>query len=686
MSELDPGRIALIVAKPGRRGAQTRESVGTGYFLTGNLVLTAGHVADEPDWNFRIRADIGGPEKDQWSDAEPVWKGDVGVDAMLLRTDRQVGNWEPPSFVTDKDSGTWKSFGYSKSAADDKNNNRKTLPLKGSFDITGGQGFPEFSLTTEKIASAGHEHSWKGISGAPVFSTGFGEDNGLVGIITDANEDLSNDLFALPAKRLFEDIDFRSEIYPSFLDQLPDCFCLVLSAEGSDSGLVGQVGFVLKRYREQFQGIHDVPISIRALEAVRSPEDWAATVKALARAKYLIADVTSFQPIVMLLLGIRSVLRRGVTISVSQGEPAALSSSLPFNVHETRVLSYADDDFAESLLHAMTEGSANLDMDSNYLDLPAYHAVRAPRPKSWAEGDDKNMLVLCPFTRDYSSFYRKDLRKLIQGQTYKAPLRMLDLRSPRLVGQALYEQMRWSSWCLVDLTEWRANVCFELGVRLACSERDPMCIIQRSYAEDNRSASDAKTGKLEQEELLRKLLDPVVYDPEDPRVGLEDALSSWPEPPLPGRPKPLSALPAAATFQVAQASFEWQRDPILIPPHAEQRRAAELISAADQEQDPRRLVLFADNEKFDAELQAARQEKWIASWLYLQHVSAADDGSLHVDDHEDDSELVTFANLVIRVLKSSTTPRHIKLREEIETFLEQRKSNQRARESDNVNG
>jgi hypothetical protein len=186
---------------------------------------------------------------------------------------------------------------------------------------------------------------------------------------------------------------------------------------------------------------------------------------------------------------------------------------------------------------------------------------------------------------------------------------MLDLRSPRLVGQALYEQMRWSSWCLVDLTEWRANVCFELGVRLACSERDPMCVIQRSYAEDN---------SLEQHDLLIKLLDPVVYDPDKPRERLGDALGSWPPPPLPGRPKRSSALPAAATFQVAQASFEWQRDPMLTPPHTEQRRTAELISAVDQEQDPRRLVLFADNEKFDTELQAALQEKWIASWLTLK--------------------------------------------------------------------
>ncbi len=685
MSELDPKRIALIVAKPGRRGAQTGDSVGTGYFLTGNLVLTAGHVADGPDWNFRVRADIDGPEKDQWSDAKPVWIGDVDVDAMLLRTDRLFGEWKPPLFVTDKDSGTWKSFAYSKSAADDENNNRKTLPLEGRFGISGGQGPRELALRAEDIVSAGYEHSWRGISGAPVFSTEFGEDNGLVGIITDARRMLSNNLVGLPAKRLFEDINFRSEIYPSFLGQLPSRFCLVLSSEGSDSGLVEQAGFVLTRYREeeiQFQGLHQVPISIRALEAVRSPENWAATVKALARAKYLIADVTSFQPIVMLLLGIRSVLRRGVTISVTQGEPAALSSTLPFNVQETRVLSYADDDFDQDLHRAMAEGSANLDRDSSYLDLPAYHAVRAPRPESWAKDDDRNLLVLCSFSPEYSSFYRKDLRKLIQGQTYKTALRMLDLRSPRLVGQALYEQMRWSSWCLVDLTEWRPNVFFELGVRLACSERDPMCIIQRSYAKDNRSASDSKTGRLEQHDLLLNLLDPVVYDREDPRKGLEDALGSWPRPPLPGRLKPSSALPAAATFQVAQGSFEWQRDPMLTPPHIEQRRAAELIFAVDQEQYPERLVLFADNEKFDAELQAAVREKWIASWLYQQHISAADDGSLP----EDDPELVTVASLVIQVLKYSTTPRHIRLREDIETFLEQRRSHRRARESDNVNG
>jgi hypothetical protein len=322
----------------------------------------------------------------------------------------------------------------------------------------------------------------------------------------------------------------------------------------------------------------------------------------------------------------------------------------------------------------MAEGAANLRRDSNYLDLPAYQAVRAPRPESWADEDNDSLLVLCPFSKDYCDFYEEQLRDIIRANTgERSPLRMLDLRSPRLVGQALYEQVRWSSWCLVDWTGWRPNVFFELGVRLACSERDPMCIIQRNEAE---GAFTLTGTRLDQQDLLLKLLDPVVYDREDPGAALESALDSWPSPPRPGRRPTPSALPPAATFTVAQDSFQWKRDAMLTEPHVELRRAAELISGADQEQEPERLVLFADNEEFDAELQAAVREKWIAAWLYLRHLVTADD----------DPELITVASLVDRVLKYSDDARHIELREKIQDYLGSLKSRTRSRESDSTNG
>jgi hypothetical protein len=688
MNEFDRNRLALVVARPEDPGTAVppRESVSTGYFLTGGLVLTVRHVADRPDWTFNVRAETGPSEGDPWSYAKPLWIGDGDVDAMLLRTDRQFGNWALPSFLTDKDSGTWRSAGYARAAVD-QDDNRKTLPLDGSFGVSGGQGPQELVLSTKQIIFENWDAYWSGISGAPVFSTGAGEDNRLAGIITEASRALANSLVGLPAKRLLEDIDFRSAITPSFLGQLPESrFCLVLTSEGSNSDLVKQTADVLKGFRKkeiQFQGLHEVPISIPALEAVRSPENWAATVDALARADYLIADVTSFEPVPMLLLGVRSVLRRGVTISVTEGQPSALSAMQPFNVKETRLVSCHDTHFYDQLHLEMAEGSANLARDPNYLDLPAYQAVRAPRPKSWAEDDDESLLVLCPFSESYSGYWENELRDVIRANTGdRLPLRMLDLRSPRLVGQALYEQVRWSSWCLVDWTEWRPNVFFELGVRLACSERDPMCIIQRSDAEGDLASNETRQGRPRQHELLLRLLDPVVYPREDPREGLESALDSWPSPPSPGRSLSPSALPSAATFKVAQASFQWQRDPMLTPPHLEQRQAAELILGVDPEKRPERLVLFAGNDQFDAELNAAVREKWIAAWLYLQHLSTADDVALHANE----PELIRIANLVDYILSSSDAPRHRRLRKEIHDFLRSKRPRRRTGGSENVHG
>jgi hypothetical protein len=681
MSQFDRTRIALVAAGPERSG---NRAVGTGYFLTGDLVLTVRHVVDRPDWAIRVRAETAPPGEDPWSPAKPLWKGDGDVDAMLLRTHRQFGNWTLPSFLLDADSGAWTSAGFARAAVD-QDHNRKTLPVDGSYGTSGGQGSAELALTTKQIILENSVEFWRGISGAPVFSTGPEGGDGLAGIITEASSALGNNLVGLPAKRLFEDIDFRSVINPSFLNQLPEGrFCLVLISEGSRSDLAEQVADVLKGHRdeEQFRGLREVPISIPVLEAIRSPENWAATVAALARADYLIADVTSFQPVVMLLLGVRSVLRRGVTISVTEDTPSALSASQPFNVKETRLLSFNDEDFYDQLPVAMSEGSANLARDPNYLDLPAYQAVRAPRPQNWGMNDDKSLLVLCPFNESYSKYWKYPLRGVIRGNTgNKDTLRMLDLKSPRLVGQALYEQVRWSSWCLVDWTKWRPNVFFELGVRLACSDRDPMCIIQRSDT-DSSTWDEAAGSWLEQYDLLIKLLDPVLYDRDTPREALESVLASWPKPPLAGRPPTPSALPSAATFKVAQASFKWQQDPMLTAPHIEQRQAAQLILGEEPDRNPEPLVLFAGNEQFYDELSAAVREKWIASWLYLQHLTTADDVAFHANE----PELVRIANLVNWVLSSSNNPRHVRLREEIQVFLRSRRSRRRTGESESTSG
>jgi hypothetical protein len=604
------------------------------------------------------------------------------VDAMLLRTARSYGDWDAPVLRADIEAGNWESAGYAKISADEEN--RKTLPLYGSFGTSYGQGFPELALQTGQIISPNWETYWKGVSGAPVFLK---EPDGgaLVGIVTEAHRASSNSLVGLPATRLLEDIHFRSAIAPpSFLGQLPrKPWCLVLTPERSTSDLVGHAGDVLAG---RFPDLHPEPIEVAVLDAIKSVDNWVATVEALARSDYLIADVTSYEPAVMLLLGIRSVLRRGVNVSVTSADPASHGSATPFNVQETRVLASNDEWFYENLHRAMAEGAANLARDSNYLDLPAYKAVRAPRPETWAEDDTRNLLVLCPFTKDYSELNWKKLRWIIQGRTHDmTPLRMRDLRSPRLVGQALYEQIRWATRCLVDWSEWRPNVFFELGVRLACSEHDPLCIIQRDNVGTSPDPDGAQPSRLRQHDLLRQLLDPVEYDRVQPRDALKGALEWWLSPPprRSWRPPSPQVLPPAATFQVAQARFPWDQEKAMLAwPHTELREAAERIQGKDPQKDPERLILFADNEWFDAELRAAVRERWIAAWLYLRHLTTSDD----TPPDATQTELVRVGRFALLALSKSSDPRHVQLRREIREFLRSDRPPRPARGIDSDSG
>jgi hypothetical protein len=164
----------------------------------------------------------------------------------------------------------------------------------------------------------------------------------------------------------------------------------------------------------------------------------------------------------------------------------------------------------------------------------------------------------------------------------------------------------------------------------------------------------------------------VRYEPTNPRNALRAALEAWPSPPSPGngRPSALATLPPAGTFRSAQASFQWQQDEALTPPHVAQRRAAELVFGNDHERLPQGRVLFAKNNEFDAELRAAVQENWIATWLYLRHLATSSvDAALRYE-----AELATVGSLADYALSASDDPRHAAIREEISEFLRTREA------------
>lgn len=676
MSGLDNRRVALVVAS-----SDGQDEVATGYFLTSDLVLTARHVVLTPGAKIAVRVALDGlSDEDRWTDASIEWSGAGDLDAVLLRTEKSfTDDWTLPTIGESVEAGTWHSNGYARLAADDDSGNRKTQPVSGTYGVSGGQGPAELALQTNQNISPKWDTYWKGISGAPVFSESNGE---LIGIIVDANSAMSNALIGLPIQRVLSDINFQLAVTPSFLGYIPRIpWCLVLTTEESGGHLIAEVGGVLSGFRDEdvhFTKLHETPVELPVLRAIETPENWARAVGAIAKADFLVADVTHFEPAVMLLLGVRAVLRRGVTVSVTRESMPSHAAATPFNVRETRVLSYQNNpDFYDDLHRAMLDGIISREQDPNYLDLPAYHAVRTPRPETLSEEDSRSALVLCSFSERYTQFF-VTLRPILRAHTRNLmPRRMMDLRSPRLVGQALYQDIRWARRCVVDWSEWRPNVFFEFGVRLACSDQDPFCIIERDELVGVRRPG-ARPAR--QQRLLSQLFAPQVYDRADPRAELKAPLELWRNSLAgSGWQMPGALLPATATFRVAQANYVWSDDEMLLLPHVEQRTGAERILGSDQQRRPERMVLYSANEAFYAQLLDSVREKWIASWLYLSHrVLSTEEGQR---DEDMSLQLRTIGQFTRQALSTSNERRHAALRAQIDDYIRSERSRRRARRS-----
>src|SRR4051812_49582196 len=136
MSTLDPRRVALVVAGAAASSPRgRRELVGTGYFLTEQLLLTAGHVVDGAA-TFEVRRAGDGPEEGLFHRASLAWRGPADLDAALLRVDHIPGTWPLPHLVPDATDGHWRSAGYAAGAADEATDSRRTLPLEGTFSLS----------------------------------------------------------------------------------------------------------------------------------------------------------------------------------------------------------------------------------------------------------------------------------------------------------------------------------------------------------------------------------------------------------------------------------------------------------------------------------------------------------------------------------------------------------------------
>ena len=255
-------------------------------------------------------------------------------------------------------------------------------------------------------------------------------------------------------------------------------------------------------------------------------EDWDSldqAVRAVIQADIVVFDITGFEPSIMLLAGIRSAARAGLSICSHGGEYIeGAFLKVPFNIQNLSFGSHAEaKHFAgtnwvlERLEDRIRLGFRQLRLQKNYIDLPAYAELRHLgsdyEASSTIDAKDR-ILCLCSFDekqfelwRDMQSGLKNALRRdhKIESPTVE---RVIDYGSPQLVSQTIYEHLRRCAGCVVDWTRASASVFFELGVRLAVSEWGAVHIVRDICPTDG-----SKAKKLVQFEKLRSLFRPFSY-------------------------------------------------------------------------------------------------------------------------------------------------------------------------------
>jgi hypothetical protein len=254
--------------------------------------------------------------------------------------------------------------------------------------------------------------------------------------------------------------------------------------------------------------LHNQTHYLTATDFVSSVEKFCDAVRKVCRSEIAIFDLTDYEPAIMLMLGIRSVICRGLTICVTfnsskeidptqvEGTKLVSQDESPFYFKDIKLVNIFQDDLIsgkgkgkENIIKLLIEGLKQLrENPFQFVDMPSFDPIR----QLWPKDEDKktlpyheNCLVLCSFSEDSQALWptiKADITKAIIDKGDYDPLvtRSLDIDSPRLVSLVLFDAIRRYEFCVVDLTEWRANVLFELGVRLAATNYEPICILRNS--------------------------------------------------------------------------------------------------------------------------------------------------------------------------------------------------------------
>jgi hypothetical protein len=350
----------------------------------------------------------------------------------------------------------------------------------------------------------------------------------------------------------------------------------------------------------------------------------------------------------MILLGIRAVIRRGVTVCIAGAhDPPWQGAEQPFHVREVSLISYPDQDpnhpRLDRLERRILEGIRQLHQAPGaYSDLPCFVFIRGvpPEPsrrliRAFDSGPDPSILALVPFEPGYVQRNWAKLRDNLVGSARAeildrsdgrdegikpAVLRTLDLDSPRVVSAQLFEAIRLTDFCLVDLTTARPNVLFELGVRLAANPLHPVVVLDDTYpapAAEHAWPAQVK-GQLDQ---LGRLLVAVEYSPTKIKAFSQmvarhlELRRLLEEPEHPRAATVLGGLPPTGVYDLAWRHAMARDEAAVTAVEARVESEAEML-LVDRTTGRRHLVYPQGHRLADVAERSGR-EYLVAAWLYV---------------------------------------------------------------------